>query len=332
MTLDELLQQFKAKKIVPLYLFRGTENFLHQEAIKELRKAALDESAWMFNWKEYSVASQGLRAVITTASEYPMFGERQVIIARDFEKTSDEELDLLKDYLKNPLPTTILVFQAQELDKRRSFSTALLKTCMVVDLNPLKEREAIDWVINYLSRNKYQITGATAGLLVSLTGTDLFTLRNELEKLMANLGRSAMISPQDVENLVTPVKEHSNFELADAILARETKTTMRLLTRQLSNNNDPILLLAVVARVFRQMLIAKDLMQQKVSADEIAKEAGIPPFRITDFLTHVRRWDTNKIVFAVKKISEVDNAMKNSLGKPSLQLEYFLSEVLLNTA
>ncbi|KAF0249664.1 MAG: DNA polymerase III subunit delta [bacterium] len=328
MTLDELLEQFKAKKIAPNYLFRGTERYLHQEAIRQLRKAALDESSWMFNWMEYSVASQGLASVIATAVEYPMFGDRRVVIAREFEKASEDELVLLKDYLKNPQATTTLVFQAEDLDKRRSFSTALLKGCVVVDLNPLKDREAVDWITNYLNRHKYQMAGTTAGLLVSLAGTDLFTLGNELEKLMTNLGRPGLIPPQDVELLVARAREHSNFELGDAIIARETKTLMRLLVRQLSDRAEPIMLLAIVARTFRQMLIAKELMQQKVPADEIAKEAGIPPFRITDFLTKVRRWDIDKIAFAVRKMAEVDNAMKNSLGKPSLQLEYLLCEVM----
>lgn len=328
MNLNQFLDQLKSKKISPLYLFLGLEAFLHNEAIKELRKALFDEDSWMFNWKEYSVSNQGLGSVIASAREFSMFSECQVIIARDFEKVSDEELILLKDYLKSPLPSTILVFQAQELDKRRSFSTALLKGCSVVDLNPLKENEAVEWAIKYLNKNKYQMTNLTAGLLISLAGKDLFILRNELEKLMASLGRPGLISSQDVESLVARAKEHSNFELGDAIIAKETKTVMRLLVRQISDNNDPILLLAVIARTFRQMMIAKELMKRKVPTDEIAKEAGLPPFRITDFLTKVRLWDGEKIAYAVKKTTEIDNAMKNSLGKPSLQLEYFLCEVM----
>lgn len=328
MNFNQFLEQLKSKKVAPLYLFLGTEAFLHQEALKELRKSVLDENSWMFNWKEYSVASQGLSSVITSAKESSMFGNYQVIIARDFDKASEEDLVLLKDYLKNPLPTTILIFQAQELDKRRSFSTALIKGCLVVDLNPLKESEAVDWVMKYLSQHKYQMTALTAGLLIGLTGRDLLTLRSELEKLMANLGRAGLISSQDVEQLVARSKEHSNFELGDAIIARETKNVMRLLVRQLSDGTDPILLLAIVARTFRQMMIAKELMKQKLPADEIAKEVGLPPFRITDFLTKTRLWDEEKIAFAVKNVAEVDNAMKNSLGKPSLQLEYFLCKVM----
>lgn len=328
MTIDELLEEFKKGKFAPLYLFRGTEKYLHQEAISTLKKNALDESGWMFNWGEFSVASQGLATVIASAESYPMFGDRKIVIARDFEKASEDELNLLKNYLKNPQPTTTLVFQAEELDKRRSIATILQKGCVVVDFNPLKDRDAVDWVNNYLRRHKYQIAGATAGLLISLAGTDLFTLRNELEKLMAALGKPGLISPQDVETLVPRSREHSNFELADVILAQETKAALRLLSRQLADQAEPIMLLGMIARTFRQMLIAKDLMQQKASADEIAREAGIPPFRITDFLTKVRRWDTNKIIFGVKRMSEVDMAMKSSLGKPALQLEYLVCELM----
>jgi DNA polymerase III subunit delta len=325
--LDELITQIKIGKIAPLYLLRGIEKYLHQEAIKAFQ-STLDESTLMFNWAEYSVASQGINAVLTTASEYAIFGGRRIVIARDFEKVSEEELEELKDYLKNPQPTTSLIFQAEELDKRRSISTALVKACQVVDLNAFNEREAVDWVMNYLRQHKYQITQLNAGLLVAVAGTDLFTLKNELEKLMAYLGKAGLISSQDIEILVARAKEHSNFELGDAIIAKDTKATLRLLTRQLTDRAEPILLLAVMARTFRQMLIALELMEKKVSADEIARTAGIPPFRITDFLSKVRRWDINKVTYAVKRMSTVDNALKSSLGKPSLQLEFLLCEIM----
>src|SRR5688500_800827 len=99
----------------------------------------------MFNYAEISVAAAGMDAVMATADQYPMFGGRRIVIARDFEKLSDNELDQLKTYLKNPPETTTLVFQTETIDKRRNVSTALLKACTQVDLSPLKDRDAVEW-------------------------------------------------------------------------------------------------------------------------------------------------------------------------------------------
>jgi DNA polymerase-3 subunit delta len=103
---------------------------------------------------------------------------------------------------------------------------------------------------------------------------------------------------------------------------------VKLLARQIADHAEPILLLSVIARTFRQMLLAKELMQQQSPPDEIAREIGMPPFRIAEFLTRARKWETPKIEYALKRAAEVDSAIKSSLGKPELQLEYLVCEIL----
>lgn len=328
MNFNDLLRQCKSGELAPLYLLYGAEKYLHKEALTAL-KGSLDESTWLFNYTEISIAGEGLGAVLDIAEQYPI-GSRRLVVARDFEKLADEDLETLKTYLKNPQPTTTLIFQTSELDKRRSVANLLLKGCVTVELSALKDRDALDWAANYLRRAGYQISTNSLGMLVKLTGTDLFTLRNELEKLMANLGRPGMISSQDIENLVVASREQSNFELGDALASREPKRTLRLLSQLLADRAEPIGLLNIVARVFRQMLLAKVLMQERLPANEIAKEIGMPPFIIGDFLTKARQWESDKLAQGLKRIAETDNSMKNSAVKPGLQLEYLICELLTN--
>ena len=326
MNFNDLLRQCKSGELAPLYLLYGAEKYLHKEALTAL-KSNLDESTWLFNYTEISIANEGLAAVLDIAEQYPI-GARRLVVVRDFEKLADEDLETLKTYLKNPQPTTSLIFQTTELDKRRSVANLLLKGCVVVELSALKDKDALDWATNYLRRSGYQISTSSLSTLVKLTGTDLFTLRNELEKLMANLGHPGMISVQDIENLVVASREQSNFELGDALASREPKRTLRLLSQLLADRVEPIGLLNIVARVFRQMLLAKVLMQERLPANEIAKEIGMPPFIIGDFLTKARQWESAKLAAGLKRIAETDNNMKNSAVKPGLQLEYLICELL----
>ena len=145
---------------------------------------------------------------------------------------------------------------------------------------------------------------------------------------MVALGRPGLISIGEVESLIVRSREHSNSELGDAIVMGERKRAVRLLARQLADQAEPVLLLGVIARTLRQMLLAKELMLQQLPADEIAREIGLPPFRISDFLTRVRKWETAKIEHAIKRAAEVDRAIKSSLGRPELQLEYLVCELL----
>jgi DNA polymerase III subunit delta len=328
MNFDDFQKQLKSGKLSLLYLFLGQEKYLKREALGMLKAAVLGEEISVFNYTEHSVAAEGLAELMAIAEQYPMFSGKRLVCARDFDKLSDGELDALKSYLKNPQPTTTLVFQTENIDKRRNVSIALIKSCAVVEFNPLKEREAAEWAVAYLRRHNYQILPNVSGLLVGLTGTDLFTLSNELDKLMALLGRPGLISIEDIETLVVRSREHSNFELGDAIATGERKRAVRLLSRQLSDQAEPLLLLSVIARTLRQMLVAKELMQQQAPPDEIAREIGVPPFRVADFLTRARKWEIKKIEYAIKRVAEVDSAIKSSLGRPGLQLEYLVCEIL----
>ncbi|MBL8150863.1 MAG: DNA polymerase III subunit delta [Blastocatellia bacterium] len=328
-------KEIRSGKIRPLYFLYGKEAYLHKEALRLLKAVILEQGTEMFNYNEISASSQSMSDILAAADQYPMFGGRRLVVARDFEKLTDAELDSLKEYLKNPQATTTLVFQAEEIDKRRNVSTALLKTCTVVDLSPFRDKDAVDWVVEYLREAGYQISTRDAALLIGFTGTDLFLVRNELEKLITSVTdperpkKKGLISTLDIQSITSRSRHYSGYDLADAVVAGEHKKSIRLLIELLDDNTEPLMLLGVISRTLRQILMAKELMQQQIPSSDIAKDIGIPPFKSSDFLAGARKWDKEKILKTLKRASEVDDAIKNSLGKPRLQLEYLLCELFL---
>lgn len=323
----DLEKRVAAGRVSPLYLIYGAEAYLQKEALGLLRRALIEPEADAFNYSEVSVAGAGMLEVLALAEQYPMFGARRMVVARDFDKVDEAELEALKSYLKNPQPTTTLLFQAESVDKRRNVTTALMKACEVYEMSALKEREAADWASSYARRSGYTLTPAVAGLLVAATGVDLYVVRNEVEKLMALLGRPGSISAEMIEQLVPRSREHSNFELVDALASREQKRALRLAARLLADGVEPLMLLAVVARTLRQLLLARELMAARLSAADIAKEIGVPPFKIAEFLTGARKWDSGVLSRGLKRAAEVDDAIKNSVGRPELQMEFYLCEL-----
>jgi DNA polymerase III subunit delta len=324
---DDLVRQCRTPKIAPLYLLLGAEKYHHREALALLRRTLLDPETQLFNYSEISVATDSLAELLAVASQYPMFDKWRLVIARDFDKVDNQELEQLKDYLRAPMATTVLVFQTENLDKRRNIAAALLKSCTVIELQPLKDREAQTWITNYVQANGYQIMTNAAGVLLAHLGTDLFTLQNELGKLMAYVGAAGIIKAADVEELVTNSRQHSGFALADALLMLESKRALKLLAQQL-RQQDPLAILGLLVRTLRQILLAKDLIQQKRPVEEVIKEAGIPAFRSTEFFAQARRWSAEVAAQGLVAASQLDNDLKNGVARPDLQLEVFLYRLL----
>ncbi len=331
---SEFHRRLQQQQIAPLYLFEGAEKYLRDQSLKKLLDAAVDQTVRDFNFATISVAQGDLGEALQLARQYPMISARRMIVVTGFEAISDDgQLELLKDYLRSPVETTVLVFVSDALDNRRNIATMLRKTCEVVSFDPLDEREAApQWARDYVTRKSGFIEPAAAAYLVGMVGGELLRLSTELDKLMTYVGERGRIGRQEVDELVLNSREHSNFELTDAILEGNRRRALNLLDRIYANASESsqslsLMILGAVASNYRKMLGAKELMRQNAPNSEVAKAVGMPPFAVTRFNERVRKIETEQIVRGITRIAETDVALKSSLATPRLQLELLICEL-----
>jgi DNA polymerase-3 subunit delta len=332
----ELARKLSSGHFAPMYLFEGSENYLREQTLKQLIDAAVDAGLRDFNVSEISVAKGNLDEALAIAREYPMMAARRAVVVTGFEAINDEDqLELLKDYIRAPVPTTLLIFNSPGLDKRRNIATMLGKFCEVVSFDPLDEREAAPrWIVEYVARAGGSMDSATAAFLVGMVGTELQQLSTELDKLLTYVGPRGRITRQEVELLVRYSREHSNFELTDALLEGNRKRALTLLEHIFENVSDKqglaLMILGAIARSYRNLLLSKELMQQNAPNSEIAKAVGMSPYAVTHLNEKARRMDASRILQAIQRIAATDVALKSSLGTPRLQIELLIGELCAN--
>src|ERR1051326_3912916 len=191
----EFYRRLESGRIASLYLLEGEETYLRDEALERLIKAAVDDSVRDFNVTTIAVGQGNLDEALAHARQMPMISPRRVVVVTDFEAVNDErQLEGLKDYLRVPVETTVLVFVSAGMDNRRNIATMLRKTCEVVSFAPLDEREAAPrWAADYVSRAGCFIEPAAAAYLIGMVGTDLRRLTSELDKAIAYVGGKGRI-------------------------------------------------------------------------------------------------------------------------------------------
>ena len=330
---SEFARKILSGKFAPMYLFEGAENYLREQTIKHLIDVAVEEGLRDFNVTEISVAKGKLDEALAIARQYPMMSPRRAVVVTGFEAISDEDqLEWLKDYIRNPVATTVLIFNTPGLDKRRNIATMLSKFCEVVSFEPLDEREAAPrWIVDYVARAGASIDSATAAFLVGMVGTELQQLSTELDKLITYVGEHGRIARQDVETLVRYSREHSNFELTDALLEGNRKRALTLLEHIFENISDKqglaLMILGAIARSYRNLLICKELMQQNAPNSEIAKAVGMSPYGVTHLNEKARKLETARLLQGIQRIAVTDVALKSSLGTPRLQIELLICEL-----
>src|SRR5678815_4784130 len=155
----------------PLYLLLGTERFLRDTAARSITEVALSGTLLReFNESSFNLLRDSVQSALAAAEQLPMMSERRVVRIRDFARLRESDEEALVRYLNNPAPQTVMIFIADDLDKRKKSTKALLDNCVVVDFPALKDAEAKAWAKSRLKELKVTVDDAVLNEIVGLVG------------------------------------------------------------------------------------------------------------------------------------------------------------------
>lgn len=331
-TRAELERQLSQGKLAPVYLLFGAEGYLRDAAARRIIDAALrDASLREFNETSFSLASADVQHAIASAEQLPMMAQRRVVRVTDFSKLREDDEAALARYLNRPAETSVVLFVADDLDKRRKFSKSLLESCVSVEFAAMSDNDATAWARDRLKKLKAEADERTLRHLVALVGTGARRLSNEIEKLATAALPAGAITMELVDSLVRRSREHSNFELTDHLVARDRRRSLETLRRLLDDGVEPVMLIGLLSSSYHKLALAKALMSQGAPTGEVNRLAPYQFDLREKFLAQARRTDAREITRSIVRIASADVAIKTSLGgggKGSrLQLEMLVCEL-----
>ena len=315
------------QNVEPLYLLLGTESYLRGAAAQSIADAALSDTLLReFNEASFSLLTDAVQSAIAAAEQLPMMSSRRVVKIRDFAKLRDADEQVLIAYLNNPSPSTVMIFIADDLDKRKASSKVLLDRCVVVDFSPIKDAEAKNWCKGRLKELKTSADEQVLNELIRLVGTDVQTLSTELDKLSAAAIDTKKITHELVDDLIGRSRELSNFELTDHLIANNRKRALETLYRLLDDGAEPVMLVGLIASNYHRLALGKYLLTRG-GREEVFRNINLPPFKRDSYITSLQRADSAKIACGIQLIAAVDLAIKTSQATPRLQLEMLVCEL-----
>ena len=321
------LERSLRERLEPLYLLLGPERYLRRVSAQAIADVALATTLIRdFNESSFSLLSDSVRSAIAAAEQLPMMSDRRVVRVRDFARLRDADEDLLIRYLGNPSPSTVMIFTADDLDKRKKSTKALLDACTVVDFSPLKDNEAKAWAKSYLKNLKAAIDDQVLSEIITLVGVDVQTLANELDKLSAAALDTGRITMDLVDELIGRTRELSNFELGDHLLANNRKRALETLHRLLDDGAEPVMLIGLIAGNYHRLALGKHYLARG-GREEVFRNVSMPPFKRDAYISTLQRSDARKIARGIQLTAAADLAIKTSQATPRLQLEMLVCEL-----
>lgn len=306
--MKHIKEQIKSGMFDSIYLIYGSENYLVKQACQMLCPAIVDPEN-SINSSKFQGKQADVAQIASIAETMPFFQDRRLILLEDtgfLKKASDEYLAVLKS-----LPdTTVIVMVEQEVDKRNKVYKYIKEHGYICECTTPDEKQLLNWCAGILMKRGKKIRQDDLKYLISLTSSNMFQLKNELEKLTDYLGDREVVERADIDEIITVEITNHIFDMISAIASRNQKKAMALYDQLLSLKEPPMRILFLVARQFQLMLQMKDMKEKRKSSKEMGSAAGLSPYIAEKYARQAEAFSKKQLLFQLEECVKTEEMVK----------------------
>lgn len=310
------------REFAPIYYLYGDDDYLKEEAIRQLIDAAVDPGVRDFNLEVRRGADVDAGALGSLLGTPPMMAERRVVVLRDVGGLRKDARQALDRYIASSAPDTVVLLTTPAGGK---VDRNLVDGSTPLAFEPLTGDRIPKWIA-YHAQNAHGVTISedAAGLLQSAVGSDLPMLAIELDKCASFTGGKE-IDEAAVSAVVGVRREETVGALLDAVAGKNVEEALRLLPGIMEQPkvNAVTLVLALSAQMFGlawgQAVLARGGNQGTIARDgfNLLKEGGSYTGRpwgemTKSWATYARRWSAADLDSALAALLVADRGLKDS--------------------
>ena len=310
---------------IPLVLcIHGDDEGRGLSLVEQVRGRCMEESTRAFNENVFDALETPMGRVILAARTLPMMSAWRVVLVNNASHLSKADWDTALPYLKDPCPSTCLIFRGHKLTMSAEATETIRKGGAMVELRPRSERQAQAWLVERVRREGKVISSDAARALVERVGTLEGELEGEAQKLVAFVGAQATVEEEDVRQVAAEVRSHRVFDLTDALGEQRTADGLKILHRLLEEGSAPLGLLGMMARQVRLLWFAGESVRGGRGRSDWVKRFSVKPFLVDKLAGQARNWDAGSLRKALLGLAQIDRSMKSGKLDPEILLDQWV--------
>jgi len=196
--------------------------------------------------------------------------------------------DAITAYFKNPSPTSIVVFVADELNGNRKLGKLLKSHPAAVEFKKLDQSELHVWTEEIFRKADVAIEPRASRRLIDLVGSDVRRIETESAKLCTASLPGKKIDAGLVEMHVRSTRDLGNFSFAEHLIEGRKTEAVTELRKLLNDGEEPLALLGTLGWKYREAM-------KKTNPSSNSKHA-------------------DRLVRSIQRIAETDLRIKTSVG------------------
>jgi DNA polymerase-3 subunit delta len=214
------------KQFSPAYYLHGEDEYMKEEAVRQLIDVAVDPATRDFNLDQRKGEGLDAASLESLLAMPPMMAERRLVVIRDVTGLRKDARAVLDRYLRAPAADTMVVLTAPADAK---IDATLAKLAIEEECKPLTGTQLPKWIAARAEKMfGTSISPEAVELLQGAVGTDLSQLALELEKL-ASYSAGRPIDEDAVAAVVGIRRDETPGRLLDAVAMRDTARALALI-------------------------------------------------------------------------------------------------------
>jgi DNA polymerase III subunit delta len=281
------LERLSQKKdLDPAYLIYG-EEVLVKKALQTTLNLLMPGASKHYGYEAWEGSPENVLEAVRQVNTYALLDKGKVVALLDTPlfaagqkglgspevnpmkaSAPDKVSDMLAAALVDTFPDRhYLIMTAASVDKRRRLYKIMEKSGLVVDCSVPKgdrqaDRVAQDAVLREsmqerLSTNDKVLDASAYAALCEMTGFDIRTFLNNLDKLIDYIGDRKKITIDDVSTVLERTRQDPIYAFTNALSERNLADTLFYMDSLLSNGYHALQLIAASVNLMRRLLVIK---------------------------------------------------------------------------
>lgn len=318
---DVLRKDISSKRFAPVYLLFGDDSYL-----KKYYKDTVSQKASggdpFFNLQKFDDNSD-LQDVFDAVNQFPIMAEQKSVMLTDFDFThrSKTDFDNFIELINNANDTCVLIicFDTVEFDAKRGAKEKKILTAVdkvggvCAEINHRTTTALVKTLSDGAKKRGCRFSEIAVRYLIETAGSDLNTLKNELDKLCYYVG-DGEITKDIIDAVSVKTVDASVYDYVKQIFAGNISAALTQLNDMFFMHIEPIAILYNISSSYIDIYRVFVANKNGISKAEVAKDFSYPKnklFLLDRASQNLRKFDAEKLRLSLNCICETDKLLKS---------------------
>lgn len=318
---DVLRKDISSKRFAPVYLLFGDDSYL-----KKYYKDTVSQKASggdpFFNLQKFDDNSD-LQDVFDAVNQFPVMAEQKSVLLTDFDFThrSKTDFDNFIELINNANDTCVLIicFDTVEFDAKRGAKEKKILTAVdkvggvCAEINHRTTTALVKTLSDGAKKRGCRFGEIAVRYLIETAGSDLNTLKNELDKLCYYVG-DGEITKDIIDAVSVKTVDASVYDYVKQIFAGNISAALTQLNDMFFMHIEPIAILYNISSSYIDIYRVFVANKNGISKADVAKDFSYPKnklFLLDRASQNSRKFNVEKLRLSLNCICETDKLLKS---------------------